>query len=65
MNMYPPTGEIMDKEKICSSCGIRLIGTGISFFPCPMCGNTEIGRCANCRDQSVSYLCPECGFEGP
>jgi len=55
----------MNKEKICSSCGIRLIGEGIAFFPCPWCGEVEIGRCANCRDQSVKYVCPKCGFQGP
>lgn len=55
----------MKQEKICSSCGIRLVGKGITYFKCPMCGGTEIGRCAKCRDQSVPYICPKCGFTGP
>ncbi len=55
----------MQNEKICSSCGIRLTGKGITFFPCPNCGQNEIGRCYNCRDQSVKYICPKCGFSGP
>jgi Zn-ribbon RNA-binding protein len=59
------SNETMDKEKICSSCGVRLIGGGISFFKCPNCGAAEIGRCRQCRDQSVTYVCPNCGFKGP
>ncbi|MFA5312548.1 MAG: zinc finger domain-containing protein [Methanomassiliicoccales archaeon] len=55
----------MQNEKICSSCGIRLTGIGITFFKCPSCGQVEIGRCYNCRDQSVKYVCPKCGFSGP
>jgi len=55
----------MEKEKICRSCGVRLVGKSTTFFPCPMCGQTEIGRCSNCRDQSVKYTCSKCGFCGP
>ena len=32
---------------------------------CPNCGNEEIGRCAQCRDQGVKYECSKCGFVGP
>ncbi len=55
----------MAADKICSSCGKRLIGRGNTFFKCPKCGEYEIGRCAQCRDQSVSYECKKCGFIGP
>jgi len=49
----------------CSSCGVALLGRGATHFPCPDCGQTSIGRCARCRDQSVSYKCSACGFQGP
>lgn len=55
----------MAADKICSSCGKRLIGRGNTFFKCPKCGEYEIGRCAQCRDQSVPYECKKCGFIGP
>jgi hypothetical protein len=55
----------MANEKVCNSCGIRLVGNGITFFKCPICGVEEIGRCAQCRDQSVKYECKKCGFTGP
>ncbi|MCQ2071064.1 MAG: zinc finger domain-containing protein [archaeon] len=55
----------MATDKICSSCGKRLIGHGNTFFKCPKCGEVEIGRCAQCRDQSVPYECPGCKFVGP
>ncbi len=54
-----------DNLENCSSCGIRLIERGDSVFPCPHCGAAQVGRCRKCRDQSVSYKCPECGFMGP
>ncbi|MCQ2053525.1 MAG: zinc finger domain-containing protein [archaeon] len=50
---------------ICSSCGIRLQSNGTTSFKCPSCGSEEIGRCAQCRDQSVKYECLKCGFIGP
>jgi predicted RNA-binding Zn-ribbon protein involved in translation (DUF1610 family) len=55
----------MAKEYSCTSCGIRLVGRGSVVFKCPRCAKAEIGRCPNCRDQSVVYVCPECGYEGP
>ncbi|UCF08964.1 MAG: DUF1610 domain-containing protein [Thermoplasmata archaeon] len=55
----------MAKAENCSSCGKRLVGPGTTSFPCPSCGNSVIGRCANCRDQSVVYYCKACGFQGP
>ncbi|MCL2890276.1 MAG: zinc finger domain-containing protein [Methanomassiliicoccaceae archaeon] len=55
----------MATDKICSSCGIRLLGHGNTFFKCPECGGYEIGRCAQCRDQGISYECEKCGFKGP
>ncbi|MCL4346506.1 MAG: zinc finger domain-containing protein [Candidatus Thermoplasmatota archaeon] len=54
-----------DEDLKCSSCGIRLIGTGVVSFLCPSCGETRIGRCAQCRDQGVRYTCVSCGFSGP
>ena len=53
------------KQENCSSCGVRLIERGDSIFPCPHCGGVLLGRCRNCRDQSVKYKCGECGFIGP
>ena len=55
----------MAADKICSSCGKRLVGHGNTFFKCPKCGEYEIGRCDQCRDQGVSYECKKCGFIGP
>ncbi len=52
-------------ELKCTSCGRSLPGEGTTQFPCPSCGEATIGRCARCRDQSVRYRCPHCGFEGP
>jgi len=49
----------------CTSCGRAVPAAGATQFPCPACGEVEIGRCARCRDQSVGYRCPKCGFEGP
>lgn len=63
--LHVAPAESMKKEKICSSCGIRLVERGFTYFKCPMCGEVEIGRCAKCRDQSVAYSCPKCGFTGP
>lgn len=50
---------------ICSSCGTRLLGKATTAFACPACGEGVIGRCAQCRDQSVHYKCDSCGFTGP
>lgn len=55
----------MGQEIICTSCGKRLVGKMETTFLCPNCGKAQIGRCRNCRDQSVKYRCPECGFVGP
>lgn len=49
----------------CATCGARLTGKGFTTFKCPQCGEAPVGRCAQCRDQSVRYLCTACGFEGP
>lgn len=56
---------IASQEKICTSCGVRLVGRTETTFLCPSCGQVQIGRCMNCRDQSVKYKCPACGFVGP
>jgi predicted RNA-binding Zn-ribbon protein involved in translation (DUF1610 family) len=55
----------MVKEFACASCGIRLSDKNTTVFKCPNCGNYDIGRCGRCRDQSVPYKCPECGYAGP
>ncbi len=49
----------------CTSCGRPVPAKGATQFPCPSCGQVTIARDARCRDQSVSYRCPSCGFEGP
>lgn len=49
----------------CVTCGRPLTERGSVLFPCPSCGSHTIGRCVRCRDQSVSYACPTCGFQGP
>jgi predicted RNA-binding Zn-ribbon protein involved in translation (DUF1610 family) len=49
----------------CTSSGVALGGRGATHFLCPECAIATIGRCARCRDQSVTYRCPNCGFEGP
>lgn len=55
----------MSEEHRCASCGTRLTGKGNVIFKCPGCGAKELGRCPQCRDQSVEYRCPDCGYEGP
>jgi len=55
----------MKKDYNCSSCGLTLVGLKNTIFPCPDCGDVEIGRCKECRDQGEKYECPECGFRGP
>ncbi|HTT72581.1 MAG TPA: zinc finger domain-containing protein [Thermoplasmata archaeon] len=49
----------------CSSCGRALPSPGGTQFVCPQCGTETLGRCTRCRDQSVTFHCPKCGFEGP
>jgi len=44
---------------------MALAGKGAVHFLCPDCGEATLGRCARCRDQSVAYTCPKCGFVGP
>lgn len=51
--------------EICSSCGTRLLGKATTSFMCPGCGEHAMGRCQQCRDQSVKYRCDSCGFTGP
>ena len=52
------------KEKVCTSCKAPLAQEGAVEFGCPACG-TEICRCYRCREQSVDYICQNCGFQGP
>lgn len=59
----PPAIPVEDRR--CSSCGVALQGRGAVSFPCPECGKVTLGRCRQCRDQSVPYRCPSCGFTGP
>ncbi|MCI4369103.1 MAG: zinc finger domain-containing protein [Thermoplasmata archaeon] len=49
----------------CTSCGLALSARGATHFQCPDCGEATLGRCPRCRDQSVTFRCPNCGFEGP
>ncbi|HKZ89756.1 MAG TPA: zinc finger domain-containing protein [Thermoplasmata archaeon] len=60
-----PLPRRVPSEARCSSCGAVLTGKGFAKFACPSCGQATIGRCPRCRDQSVTYRCPSCGFEGP
>ncbi|MDX1611051.1 MAG: zinc finger domain-containing protein [Candidatus Thermoplasmatota archaeon] len=55
----------MRKADTCTSCGERLIDRGGTEFPCPKCGDHQLGRCPECRDQGVEYECAGCGFVGP
>ena len=52
-------------EVRCTSCGRAVPSPGATQFSCPSFGEATIGRCARCRDQSVTFRCPNCGFEGP
>ncbi|MFQ5918415.1 MAG: zinc finger domain-containing protein [Thermoplasmata archaeon] len=52
-------------ETQCTTCGRPLTEQGSVIFRCPRCGDTTIGRCVRCRDQSVTYACKKCGFQGP
>lgn len=54
----------MKKAEKCISCGKGLIKRGSTTFKCPNCDDI-IGRCYNCREQSVKYACVKCGFIGP
>ncbi|MCJ2669300.1 MAG: DUF1610 domain-containing protein [Thermoplasmata archaeon] len=55
----------MMPDNRCSSCGVVMQRKGTAIFKCPACGEGTIGRCTQCRDQSVPYKCEACGFEGP
>ncbi|MDR0438917.1 MAG: zinc finger domain-containing protein [Methanocalculaceae archaeon] len=48
----------------CTSCNAPLTERGATEFKCPDCGEI-IYRCAYCRKQSIKYICPKCGFQGP
>ncbi|MCC7564858.1 MAG: DUF1610 domain-containing protein [Methanomicrobiaceae archaeon] len=48
----------------CTSCRGQLAETGATSFKCPVCSGW-IRRCYRCREQSVPYICPSCGFRGP
>jgi predicted RNA-binding Zn-ribbon protein involved in translation (DUF1610 family) len=52
----------MNLMEECISCGKKDFN-GISF-PCPKC-KTKLTRCQKCRDLSIDYTCPKCGFVGP
>ncbi|MBN1168099.1 MAG: DUF1610 domain-containing protein [Methanospirillaceae archaeon] len=51
-------------DKKCTSCNAPLALEGATRFGCPACG-TDIMRCYRCREQSIEYVCPTCGFRGP
>ncbi|HQD25714.1 MULTISPECIES: zinc finger domain-containing protein [Methanoculleus] len=54
----------MTAKERCTSCNATLAVEGSTGFPCPVCANT-IYRCYRCREQSIAYTCPKCGFQGP
>jgi len=50
----------------CSICGIVLVGQeNFVKHKCPACLESEIIRCARCKNLSRLYTCKKCGFEGP
>jgi len=51
---------------ICTSCHrpVNPKEHGASFM-CPNCGQVVIYRCRKCRQLSIPYTCPNCGFKGP
>ena len=53
-----------ERASVCTASGVPLVERGAIAFPCPEC-SAPIGRSPRCRNQGVSYVCPECGFEGP
>jgi len=55
----------LERALTCTSCGIRLEGTIFASFPCPNCGEVSMGRCKVCKNQTIPYVCQECGFQGP
>jgi len=58
----------MTKDKVinCTSCKVEVANlNGSVIFDCPNCGKIKIVRCVDCRNKSIKYKCPECGFEGP
>jgi predicted RNA-binding Zn-ribbon protein involved in translation (DUF1610 family) len=48
----------------CTSCNSPLAEEGAAEFGCPKC-DYQIRRCYRCREQSIPYTCPKCGFGGP
>src|SRR5690606_36587460 len=48
----------------CTSCNAPLAEEGAAEYGYPTCGY-EIRRCVRCREQSIPYRCPKCGFGGP
>lgn len=52
------------RAEVCTASGVPLVEDKSTAFPCPDCGNS-IGRSAQCRVQSVPYICTDCGFQGP
>ncbi len=55
---------IIMSDKNCTSCNAPLAEEGATEFGCPACG-VKIDRCYRCREQSITYVCPKCGFGGP
>jgi Zn-ribbon RNA-binding protein len=59
-----PWRNFIMSDKNCTSCNAPLAEEGATEFGCPACG-VKINRCYRCREQSISYVCPKCGFGGP
>jgi Zn-ribbon RNA-binding protein len=59
-----PWRNLIMSDKNCTSCNAPLAEEGATEFGCPACG-VKINRCYRCREQSISYVCPKCGFGGP
>ena len=57
-------GAISCQIKSVHPAALRLQKRAQQSFACPACG-VEITRCYRCREQSIPYVCPKCGFGGP
>ncbi|MCK4883930.1 MAG: RNA-binding protein [Candidatus Diapherotrites archaeon] len=50
--------------KKCTTCNREVTNDYIEL-KCPNCNKAVIIRCMQCRELSNTYVCPECGFQGP
>ncbi len=48
----------------CSTCN-KVVQENYVKLNCPVCGKGTIIRCAQCKANSRTYTCKECGQIGP